>query len=84
MDHKKAFDCVDHENFEFHYIGIRILEPYKACPARSLYMEQKALVRTEYRNTEEFEIVNGMRQRCIFACLCCLTRTAKEQCERRD
>jgi hypothetical protein len=61
IDYSKAFDCVDHSRlwntFKKHGSA---RAPYNLI--KSLYTKQEAAVRTEYGNTEWFEVRKGVRQ----------------------
>jgi hypothetical protein len=66
IDYSKAFDCVDHSRL---WNTLRSM----GVPARlialikSLYTNQEAAVKTEYGNTEWFEVGKGGRQVCILS-----------------
>ena len=66
IDYKKAFDCVDHERMWIILkdMGVPI---HLVVLLRNLYANQKATVRTEFGETEQFDIGKGVRQGCILS-----------------
>ena len=66
IDHKKAFDCVDHERL---WVILRVM----GVPVHLLvllkrpYTNQEATVRTEFGDTDNIDIGRGVRQGCILS-----------------
>ncbi len=61
IDYSKVFDCVEHDKLwkVLQKLGI---SPHLTQLIRSLYTDQKAVVRTQYGDTEWFRIERGVRQ----------------------
>jgi len=66
IDYIKAFDCVDHSRLWNTLRSMGVPEHLIAL-IKSLYMKQEAAVKTEYGNTEWFEVGEGVRQGCILS-----------------
>jgi len=66
IDNSKAFDCVDHSRLWNTLRNMRVPEPFIAL-IRSLCANQEAAVRTEYGDTEWFEVRKGVRKGCILS-----------------
>jgi hypothetical protein len=66
IDYSKAFDCVDHSRLWNTLTSMEVPEPLIAH-IKSLYTKQEAAVKTEYDNTEWFEVGEGVRQGCILS-----------------
>lgn len=66
IDYSKAFDCVSHNKLWQTLIDMNF-EPKLIALLKSLYNEQKAMVRLESMTTESFEVGKGVRQGCILS-----------------
>ncbi|PIK35145.1 hypothetical protein BSL78_28030 [Apostichopus japonicus] len=66
IDYSKAFDCVDHPTLWTMLTEMGIPK-HLVHVIKSLYNEQEAKVRTEYGDTENFNIGKGVRQGCILS-----------------
>jgi len=66
IDYSKAFDCVDHIRLWSTLRSIGVPE-HPIFLIKGLYTKQEAAVRTEYGNTEWFELSKGVRQGCILS-----------------
>jgi len=66
IDYCKAFDCVDHSRLWNTLRNMGVPEHLIAL-IKSLYANQEAAVKTEYGNTEWFEVGKGVRQGCILS-----------------
>ena len=66
IDYKKAFDCVDHKRM---WIILKEMgvPTHLVVLLRNVYANQKAAVKTEFGETEEFDIGKGVRQSCILS-----------------
>lgn len=66
IDYSKAFDCVDHNKL---WIGLSSMgvPEHLIVLLKELYSDQEAIVRTEYGDTEWFNINKGVRQGCILS-----------------
>ena len=66
IDYKKVFDCVDHEGLcvILRDMGVSV---HLIVLLRRLYTNQEATVRTEFGETENFDIWKGVRQGCILS-----------------
>jgi hypothetical protein len=62
IDYSKAFNCVDHSRLWNALRRIGVPEQLIVL-IKSLYMKQEAAVRTEYGNTEWFEVRKGVNTR---------------------
>jgi hypothetical protein len=60
-DYREAFDCVDHRRMWNILRSLGVPE-HLIILIKSLYTKQDAAVRTEYGNTECFEVRKGVRQ----------------------
>ena len=65
IDYSKAFDCVDHSRL-WNALSMGVPE-HLTVLINSLYMKQEAAVKTEYGNTEWFEVRQGVPQGCILS-----------------
>jgi len=66
IDYTKAFDCVDHAKLWKSLLEFGFPK-HIVCVLQRLYDGQKATVRTEHGDTEEFTIGKGVRQGCILS-----------------
>jgi len=66
IGYNKAFDCVDHRRLWNTLRSMGVPE-HLIILIKSLYTKQEAAVRTEYGNTEWFEVSKGVRQGCILS-----------------
>ena len=66
IDYSKAFDCVDHNKLWNNMRSLGIPE-HLIILIKNLYTGQEATVRTEFGNTEWFNIGKGVRQGCILS-----------------
>jgi hypothetical protein len=66
MDYSKACDCVEHSRL-WNTLGNMRVPEHLIALIRSMYANQEAAVRTEYGNTEWFEVRKGVRQGCILS-----------------
>ena len=66
IDYSKAFDCVDHPTL-WNMMREMGIPAHMIQVIRSLYIGQKARVRTESGVTESFDIGKGVRQGCILS-----------------
>lgn len=66
IDYSKAFDCVEHDKL---WVALRDLgvPVHLIKLIRSLYIDQEAMVRTLYGDTDWFRIGKGVRQGCILS-----------------
>jgi len=66
IDYSKAFDCVDHEKLwsVLHEMGV---PKHLIVLMKNLYTKQQASVKTDYGNTNWFNIGKGVRQGCILS-----------------
>ena len=74
INHAKAFDCMDHNKLWkiFQEIGIPdyltcLLEISQGEISPASYAGQEAIVRTEHRTTDWFQIGKGVHQGCILS-----------------
>ena len=68
VDYAKAFDCVDHNEL-WKILIVMGISNHLTCLLRNLYAGQEAIVRTEHRTTDWFQIEKGVRQGCILSTL---------------
>ena len=66
IDYSKAFNCVDHSRLWNTLRNMGVPEHLIAL-IRSLYANKEAAVRTEYGDTEWFEVRKGVRRGCILS-----------------
>jgi hypothetical protein len=66
IDYSKAFDCIDHGRLRNTLRSMGVPKHLIAL-IKSLYTKQEAAVKTEYGNTEWFEVGTGVRQGCILS-----------------
>jgi hypothetical protein len=66
IDYSKSSDCADHGRLWNTLRRMGVPEHLIALIKR-LYMNQEAAVKTEYGNTEWFEVGKGVRQGCILS-----------------
>ena len=66
IDYSKAFDCVDHSRLWNTLRNMGVPE-YLIALIRSMYANHEAAVRTEYGDSEWFEVRKGVRQGCILS-----------------
>jgi hypothetical protein len=66
IDYSKAFDCVDHCRL-WNTLRSMGLPEHLIALIKSLYTKREAAVKTEYGNTEWFEVGKGVRQGCILS-----------------
>jgi hypothetical protein len=66
IDYSKAFDCVDHKKLWF-VIKEMGVTTHVIVFMKNLYTNQQASVKTEYGNTNWFNIGKGVRQGCILS-----------------
>jgi hypothetical protein len=64
IDYSKAFNCIDLSRLWNTLRSMGVPE-HLIVLIKSLYTKQEAAVRTEYGNTEWFEVRKGVRQGCI-------------------
>ena len=65
-DYSKALDCVDHSRLWNTLRNMGVPEHLIAL-IKSLYVNQEAAARTEYGDTEWFEVREGVRQGCFLS-----------------
>ena len=68
IHYAKAFDCV-HHNKLWKILKEMGISDHLTCLLRNLYAGQEAIVRTEHRTTDWFQIGKGVRQGCIVTLL---------------
>jgi hypothetical protein len=66
IDYGKAFNCIDHSRLWNTLRSMGVPE-HLIVLIKSLYTNQEAAVKLEYRNTEWFEVRKGVRHRCIMS-----------------
>jgi len=66
IDYSKAFDCIDHTLLWRTLIEMGIPK-HLVKLLKGLYVDQEAVIRTEYGDTEKFKIRKGVRQGCILS-----------------
>ena len=66
IDYSKAFDCVNHDRLWLTLRGMGVPE-HLTVLLHNLYDDQKAVVLTEWGETESFDIGKGVRQGCILS-----------------
>uniref|UniRef100_W5LXA6 Reverse transcriptase domain-containing protein n=1 Tax=Lepisosteus oculatus TaxID=7918 RepID=W5LXA6_LEPOC len=66
INYSKAFDCADHNKL-WQILKEMGTLAHLICLLRNLYVDQKATVRTEYRETDWFKTAKGVRQGCILS-----------------
>jgi hypothetical protein len=66
IDYSKAFDCIDHTLLWQTLIEMGIPN-HLVKLLKGLYVDQEAVIRTEYGDTGKFKIRKGVRQGCILS-----------------
>jgi hypothetical protein len=66
IDYSKAFDCVDHGRM-WNTLQQMGFPEHLITLLHSLYENQEATIKTEYGETESFQIGKGVRQGCILS-----------------
>ncbi|CAF1561825.1 unnamed protein product, partial [Adineta steineri] len=66
IDYSKAFDCVDHEKLWGVLMEMGVPK-HLIILMKNLYTNQQASVKTEYGNTNWFNVGKGVRQGCILS-----------------
>ncbi|CAF3391752.1 unnamed protein product [Rotaria socialis] len=66
IDYSKAFDCVDHEKLWSVLLEMGVPK-HLIILMKNLYTNQQATVKTDYGNTNWFNIGKGVRQGCILS-----------------
>jgi exonuclease III len=66
IDYSKAFDCVDHEKLWSVLLEMGVPK-HLIILMKNLYTDQQASVKTDYGNTNWFNIGKGVRQGCILS-----------------
>ncbi|CAF4950873.1 unnamed protein product, partial [Rotaria socialis] len=66
IDYSKAFDCVDHEKLWSVLLEMGVPK-HLIILMKNLYTNQQASVKTDYGNTDWFNIRKGVRQGCILS-----------------
>jgi hypothetical protein len=66
IDYSKAVDCVDHSRL-WNTLRSMVVPEHLITLVKSLYTNQEAAVKTEYGNTEWFEVGKNVRQGCILS-----------------
>ena len=66
IDYSKAFDCVDHHRLWNTLLSMGV-PAHLIMLLKSLYENQAATVRTEFGETEKFQVLKGVRQGCILS-----------------